>query len=143
MGDLYMGDICKTLAKIYGVIGAIGTIVASITLGKTASIRNYSISYERSWLLTIAIFLGVGLSVAMVTAALYTLGEIYDRVYSSSFSANSSISAETATSLTALAKENEEKKMLASGGWKCPAPCNKIHPSYETSCSCGKSKWDV
>ena len=38
---------------------------------------------------------------------------------------------------------SEEKRMLASGGWKCPAPCNKIHPSYETSCSCGKSKWDV
>ena len=138
-----MGNICKTLAKIYGVIGAIGTIAASIILGKTASIEKYSISYERNWLLTIAIFLGVGLSVAMVTAALYTLGEIYDRVYSSSFSANSSISAETARGLAALGKEEEEKKMLASGGWKCPAPCNKVHPSYETSCLCGKSKWDV
>ena len=138
-----MGDICKTLAKIYGVIGAIGTIAASVIWGKTASIGKYSISYERNWLLTIAIFLGVGLSVAMVTAALYTLGEIYDRVYSSSFSANSSISAETASGLAALGKEAEEKKMLASGGWKCPAPCNKVHPSYETSCLCGKSKWDV
>ena len=51
MGDLYMGDICKTLAKVYGVIGAIGTIVVSIIFGKTASIEMYSIDYERNWLL--------------------------------------------------------------------------------------------
>lgn len=138
-----MGNVCKTLAIVYGVIGAIGTIIVSIIFGKTASIEMYSIDYERNWLLTIAIFLGVGLTVAMVTAALYTLGEIYDRVYSSSFSENSSISAETARGLAALGKEEEEKEMLASGGWKCPAPCNKVHPSYETSCLCGKSKWDV
>lgn len=139
-----MGDICKILAKIYGVIGAVGTIAASIIGGKTASIGTYSIRYERNWLLTIAIFLGVGLSVAMVTAALYTLGKIYDRVYSSSFSANSSISTEAANGLAVLAKEAEEKKILANGGWKCPAPCNKVHRSYESSCSsCGTAKWDV
>lgn len=46
------------------------------------------------------------------------------------------------TVITAMAEEAEKKKILANGGWKCP-DCGKLHHSYETSCSCGKSKSDI
>ncbi|MGN0370437.1 MAG: hypothetical protein ACI4EW_07815 [Butyrivibrio sp.] len=34
---------------------------------------------------------------------------------------------------------DEEKNILANGGWKCP-DCGKINRSYETTCKCGKRK---
>jgi hypothetical protein len=44
--------------------------------GRTAGIGYGGVRYERNFLLTVAIFLGVELSVAMVSIALHTLGEI-------------------------------------------------------------------
>ena len=34
---------------------------------------------------------------------------------------------------------DEEKNILANGGWQCP-DCGKINRSYETTCKCGKRK---
>lgn len=34
------------------------------------------------------------------------------------------------------AKERHQKDLLKNGGWKC-ACCNKVNPSYLTTCSCG------
>ena len=34
---------------------------------------------------------------------------------------------------------DRENEIIANGGWKCP-DCNRIHPAYETSCICGRTK---
>lgn len=34
---------------------------------------------------------------------------------------------------------DRENEIIANGGWKCP-DCNRIHPAYETSCVCGRTK---
>lgn len=73
----------------------------------------------------------------MISVALYTLGEIYDRVFSSTFSRGMSASVENG--LTAIANEEEKKRILNNGGWKCP-DCGKVNRSYETTCKCGRSK---
>ena len=63
-----MGTACRILSIIYGIIGAIGAFVTSNRIHKTTD----------NWGITIAVFFAVVLSVAMVTVALYTIGEIYD-----------------------------------------------------------------
>lgn len=47
----------------------------------------------------------------------------------------------TSSLLSAAAKENDEKKMLSNGGWKCNK-CGRVNPSYTGSCGCGMSKSD-
>jgi hypothetical protein len=34
----------------------------------------------------------------------------------------------------------EDKKILAAGGWKCS--CGRVHAAYVSSCSCGKNKYN-
>ena len=125
-----MGTKCKNLATIYGVLGSIGTIAAAIIWGKTAKYsRYYDVEIVRNWPLTIAILLGLGLSVAMITAALYTIGETYDQVCSI---------------LYYVKNENEHSQssqnIVPKGGWVCPK-CGKAYQSYETSCRiCGQFK---
>lgn len=63
-----MGTACRILSIIYGIIGAIGAFITSNRIHKTTD----------NWGITIAVFFAVVLSVAMVTVALYTIGEIYD-----------------------------------------------------------------
>ena len=38
-------------------------------------------------------------------------------------------------------KENNERRMLANGGWKC-SQCGRVNPGYIGSCGCGMSKSD-
>lgn len=47
----------------------------------------------------------------------------------------------TSSLLSAAAQENDEKRMLSSGGWKC-SKCGRVNPSYTGSCGCGMSKSD-
>ena len=71
-----MGDACRLLSKVYGVVGGIGTFVVSYVGGRTAELGYLSVEYERNWFLTIAIFIGAALSVVMICVALFTLGEV-------------------------------------------------------------------
>lgn len=135
-----MGDACKALSKIYAVLGGIGAFYLSYSLGRTASIGHYSTSYERDWLLTIAIFLGSALSVAIVSVVLEAVGEIHDRVYYLSYSGRTALSSDAEQGLAVLGQEAEAKRIVANGGWKCP-DCGKANNSYETTCICGKSKY--
>ena len=77
MSDI--GGCCKILAKIYGVIGAIGSIVLANIYGKESEVNYYfeRVEYQQNWELTIAIFVGVLLVVSMICIALYTIGAIY------------------------------------------------------------------
>ncbi len=129
-----MGSVCKGLATLYGVFGSIGTIVMSYSLGKIGAVHRA----DRTWLLTISVFLGMGLMVAMICVALYTLGDIHEQLQSYTFAGRSGLS-----DLSGLSedKETKNKRLLANGGWKCP-DCGSIHPSYETTCKCGRSKND-
>ena len=132
-----MGNTCKLLSKVFGVLGAIGTIVVAYFGGRTANLYSMRYDYyERNWPLTIGIFIGTGLGVAIISVALYTLGEIYDKVYSMSFNGVGSISESTAKGLEYLGQQAEEERLLKNGGWKCPN-CGKINNSYETTCKCG------
>ena len=135
------GGLCKLLAIIYGILGSIGSIVMANILGKSAEydfVKREMVS-ERNWPLTIAIFVGTLLVVAMISVGLYTIGEIYDRVYSNAFTANGAISEKTAEGLAVLAEQAETERTLDAGGWRCP-DCNKVNPSYVTTCMCGRSK---
>ena len=62
-----MGTACRTLSIIYGILGVIGSFVSAHTTNKTSGVG-----------MACVVFLGVILLVAMVTVALYTIGEIYD-----------------------------------------------------------------
>ena len=136
-----MGENCKTLAIIYAIIGTISSFFMAFLYGRRATGSYGShVFYERSWLLTIIIFVAVMFLVSMVSVALYTIGEIYDKVCGLSYSGNtSSISDKAVKGLEQLGDEAEEKSVLSNGGWKCP-DCGRLHRSYETSCICGKSK---
>ncbi len=40
--------------------------------------------------------------------------------------------------LSEYAKEEEQKRLLKNGGWKC-AFCSRVNPDYVTTCVCGKT----
>ena len=138
VGDIMndLGSLCKKLATIYGFLGAIGTIILAVKFGKVADIGWSGVDYERDWGLTLTIFFASGLSVAIVTVALYTLGEIHDKLVGLKYLFED---ANKPSALQEGAKEAEDRKILENGGWKCP-DCGKIHRGYETSCTCGRSK---
>ena len=45
------------------------------------------------------------------------------------------------TTSTPSSPRDREREILADGGWKCD--CGMVNYKYVTSCSCGRSKWDV
>ncbi len=45
------------------------------------------------------------------------------------------------TPMAAATRESEEKKVLASGGWKCI--CGRVNAAYVSTCYCGRNKSDV
>ena len=101
-----MGNTCKLLSKIYGVLGTIGTIVIAYFGGRTANLYSMRYDYyERNWPLTIGIVIGMGLGVAIIVVVLYTLGEIYNKVCNMSFSGAGSISENASKGLGQQAKE--------------------------------------
>ena len=55
--------------------------------------------------------------------------------YNQSYNYDSSYS----SSLSSYAREEENKRIMANGGWKCNN-CNNVNPDYITTCSCGTSK---
>lgn len=138
-----MGENCKTLAVIYAILGVIASFFMAFVYGRRVvgtSTYSSQIYYKSSWLLTIVIFVAVIFFVSMVSVALYTIGDIYDKVCALSYNGNSLTMSKDATKgLEQLGKEAEEKQVLGKGGWKCP-DCGRIHRSYETSCVCGRSK---
>lgn len=130
-----MGNACRLLSKIWWGFGAICSFYFSSILGIEI---DWGLYKERDWVLTIAIFLGAMLFVTVVSVALYTLGDIYDKVYYSNVD-SIELSPQVAQKLAALIHEEETKKILANGGWECP-DCGEINRSYLTTCKCGKGK---
>lgn len=140
MSDI--GGCCKILAKIYGVIGAIGSIVLANIYGKESEVNYYfeRVEYQQNWELTIAIFVGVLLVVSMICIALYTIGAIYDAVNSSAFQKGGVARYEKLGEGTSvIAEQDEVNKIIENDGWRC-SDCGKINQSYITTCMCGKSK---
>lgn len=140
MSDI--GRWCKILAKIYGVIGTIGSIVLANIYGKEAEANSYfeRVEYQRNWMLTIAIFVGVLLVVSMICITLYTIGAIYDAVNSSAFQKGGVDRYEKLEEGTSvIAEQDEVNRIIENGGWRC-SDCGKINQSYITTCMCGKSK---
>jgi len=61
--------------------------------------------------------------------SIITPSQSSDSIYSGTFH----------TSASRAAEQAKNDKIMAGGGWMCS--CGKAHPSYETSCTCGKSKY--
>lgn len=75
-----MKGICKVIAYVNLVLGIIGSIAAAYLGGRSLdTYSRYSISYDRNWLLTIAIFLGIMLMVITLYVILMSLVELLEK----------------------------------------------------------------
>jgi len=44
--------------------------------------------------------------------------------------------------LSEVTKESNDRRLLASGGWKCTR-CGRVNPSYTGTCGCGGTKYGI
>ncbi len=59
--------------------------------------------------------------------------------YNNSNHSSSDYDSSYSSALGQYAQEEENKRVLAEGGWKC-ANCHRANPSYISTCNCGVSK---
>lgn len=126
-----MKKLCNALAIITFVLGLVGSFILAKNLGRTLvySSTKYNITeYERSWGLTIGIFLGCMFSVVVLSAILWSLAEIMKRLEI----------LEQATAVT-MYKVSSESSTSVKDGWVCPN-CGTTNYSYVTTCKCGTKK---
>ena len=77
--------------------------------------------------------------IALIVACAKPQNVRYSR--NSTYTVYSSHSPAYGTPLAAAARESEEKKILAAGGWKCA--CGSVNAAYVSTCHCGRNKSDV
>lgn len=133
-----MKNICKYLSYAVLALGTIGSIVMAKTYGVVLKPAKLTSITERSWPLTIGIFIGCMFSVSVLFVILRALYEILEKLESLEY--NTEKQSQPDSALSAAAKEVEEKQILSKGGWKCP-DCGKINYSYFSRCQkCNKTK---
>lgn len=120
-------DLCKKLAVVILVLGAIGSIFIAIEDGVNieafASIKPF---VQRDWALTIAIIIGGFFSTFLVSVLFYCVGEALE--YLMVIHSN----------MEALMQEEEDVED-ESQFWVC-AKCGKKNKDYTGTCSCGAEK---
>lgn len=133
-----MKNICKYLSYAVLGLGAVGSIIMAKTYGVTIKPAKLVDITERSWPLTIAIFIASMFSVIVLFAILKALSEILEKMETLEY--NSAKQSKPETTLSAAARETEESQLLSKGGWRCLA-CGKVNISYFSHCqNCNKPK---
>jgi hypothetical protein len=127
------------MGNIVAVLGTIGSLVIAYQNGLVIRTNMYSMHSERSWIMTIAWFIGSMLSVAILCTILYSIVEILDnqeRLLKAKQTAQN-VKNNDAPSTTGTASLFDRQPNKES--WKCPQ-CGTVNPHYTGTCSCGYSK---
>jgi hypothetical protein len=127
-----MKDLCKIMGNVVMVLGTIGSFAIAYQNGLVIRTSMYSIRPERSWVMTIAWFLGAMLSVMILCTILYSIADVLDnqeRLFTRLVENDNKIE-------TKLFSNGDEVK---KDHWKCPK-CGAMNPNYTGTCSCGYSK---
>jgi hypothetical protein len=126
-----MKDLCKIMGNVVMVLGTIGSFAIAYQNGLVIRTSMYSIRPERSWVMTIAWFLGAMISVMILCTILYSIADVLDnqeRLFTRLVENDNKIE-------TKLFSNDDIKK----DHWKCPQ-CGAMNPNYTGTCSCGYSK---
>lgn len=158
-----MKNLCKTLASIELVLGIIGSIFLSYSLGVRINYKNLTL--ERDGAVTIAIFASAFLCVITLWAILYAFSEVLenqDKILELLKNSNGTV-AEKAVSI--CSPPPVSKKVLPSqpltqshnsspksdnvdnssenwqnyGSWNCPN-CKRVNDDSVAICMCGTTK---
>lgn len=118
------------------VIGyAIGLVIYGLVFGFATKVVIENKGYDDNWFWW-GFFFGF---IALIVACAKPQNVRYSG--NSTYTDYSSHSPAYGTPLAAAARESEEKKILAAGGWKCA--CGSVNAAYVSTCYCGRNKSDM
>lgn len=120
-----MKTICEKLGFALLVLGLIGSFLSAYLFGYTSEISYFgNIETERSWSLTIAIFICGLLSTITISSILLGISEILEKL----------------DKLKTIYMNTPpiQSEIVGINQWKCA--CGKINPHYTGTCSCGRTK---
>lgn len=116
-----MKGICKALATLILILGAIGSFLLARGSGH--------------WLISVTIFIASFLSVLVLSVILYSIDEILGRQEELSKGLKA-LTYQLQNPEAALYEKEHDKNT-----WKCPK-CGKLNANYTGTCGCGSSKAD-
>ena len=128
----------KILAQVWGLLTLIGGELAFLII-------LFDDGFEDSWY-----FLIIGLVGLASSWPLYGFGELIEKVQkiadskSGTSGQSQALMSATLNSVSSFEEGRavREREYVAGEGWTCPN-CGKKHYPYETSCSCGASRFDA
>ena len=118
-----MKDLTKILGYICLVLGTISSIVSAIMFGKTTTIYFSRDFTERSWPLTIGIFLGILFIAILISTIFFSISSILEKL----------------EDILIQTQVDNDEEHINDGFWKCPK-CGKYNAPYVGTCPCGQNK---
>ena len=125
------------IATVLLVCGIISSFVLAYFFGRTLTVGIIKDFYERSWPLTIGIFLGCIFGSLLQYAVLEGLSHILQTIDEIKKSTKQGAD----ITMRQEADRQHEKKLETGEEWKCKR-CGRIHPRQATSCICGQRRYE-